>query len=398
MAAHKLTRWQKASALVPMAVLVGAWGAALTNTSLATAASSLNTSEIPDVPSTPFDQPASVQQTAPSGIDTRAGASNAVASLSTNGIPSASLLAYHRAESLLDRADPACNLSWSLLAAIGRVESNHGRFGGNTVSADGVSTPGIFGIALDGNNDTAMIRDTDNGNIDNDGVWDRAVGPMQFIPETWKAVAIDADGDGVKNTQDVDDAAAAAGVYLCAGPGDLSTEQDARSAVRRYNQSSSYVDLVLQIASQYAQGQFTQSPNGFTSPTILTSRTIDQTLSSLERAKAADEKAADEKDGESTNDKATGEPSADATPTPDTPTATPDKKPQAPDNSADDNGQSTLGSKVQDSMEGTPLAPVTKPLTDLLSTVEANLKCNLKYPLLIHPQAKRDACVFELTH
>ncbi|MGH3458859.1 MAG: lytic transglycosylase domain-containing protein, partial [Aeromicrobium sp.] len=145
--ARQLSRLQKASALVPMAVLVGAWGAALTNSGLASAVGGSDADVIPDVPANPFDQPATVQKS-PGGIDPRAGADGAVSTLSTNGIPSAALYSYRRAETLLGKADASCKLPWNLVAAIGRVESNHGRSGGNTLSAEGLATPGIFGVPL----------------------------------------------------------------------------------------------------------------------------------------------------------------------------------------------------------------------------------------------------------
>ena len=62
--------------------------------------------------------------------------------------------AYQRAEAVINEADKGCNLPWELIAAIGRVESDHGRFGGNALDDRGVARPGIYGIALNGKNDT----------------------------------------------------------------------------------------------------------------------------------------------------------------------------------------------------------------------------------------------------
>ena len=84
--------------------------------------------------------------------------------------------------------------------------------------------PGIYGIPLNGSNKTAEILDTDAGQYDNDTTYDRAVGPMQFIPSTWSVVGVDADGDGVRNPQDIDDAALGTAVYLCSGSDDLATD------------------------------------------------------------------------------------------------------------------------------------------------------------------------------
>ena len=79
-------------------------------------------------------------------------------------------------------ADPGCDVSWTLLAAIGRVESNHGRFGGAQLGSDGVSRPEIRGPQLNGAGAFAAIKDSDHGVLDHDKVWDRAVGQMQFLP------------------------------------------------------------------------------------------------------------------------------------------------------------------------------------------------------------------------
>ena len=82
---------------------------------------------------------------------------------------------------------PGCGLPWTLLAAIGRVESDHGRYGGSELGFDGRPQPAIVGIALNGQGPVRAIADTDGGQWDGDRVWDRAVGPMQFIPGTWAA-------------------------------------------------------------------------------------------------------------------------------------------------------------------------------------------------------------------
>ena len=85
---------------------------------------------------------------------------------------------------------------------------------------------------------------------------------MQFIPSTWSVVGVDADSDGTRNPQDIDDAALATAVYLCSGDDDLSQEAGQRSAVYRYNHSAEYVDLVLAIMNAYLAGDYTSVPNG----------------------------------------------------------------------------------------------------------------------------------------
>jgi len=179
---------------------------------------------------------------------------SSLVTLDSTGIPVRALDAYRKAASLVDSADPGCHIDWALLGAIGRVESNHGRFGGNQLDASGTARPGIIGIALDGSNGTARILDTDHGLLDGDTVYDRAVGPMQFLPSTWRTAGVDANGDGVKDPQNMADSAAAAAVYLCSGKGDLRRPDDLHSAILRYNASDSYAAMVTAIADAYRQG------------------------------------------------------------------------------------------------------------------------------------------------
>src|SRR3954471_8219558 len=102
-------------------------------------------------------------------------------------VPARALEAYQRAATVIGRADPSCHLAWPLLAAIGRVESDHGRSGGSELALDGTARPPILGPPLDGRQGTARVIDTDHGTMDGDAGVDRAVGPMQFIPSTWGA-------------------------------------------------------------------------------------------------------------------------------------------------------------------------------------------------------------------
>jgi membrane-bound lytic murein transglycosylase B len=188
-------------------------------------------------------------------------------SLDSTGIPVRALEGYRKAATLVDSADRGCHIDWALLAAIGRVESDHARFGGNQLDAADVAQPGIIGIPLDGTNGTARITDSDRGLLDRDTVYDRAVGPMQFIPSTWQVVGVDADRDGVKNPQDMTDSASAAGIYLCSGPGDLSIPGELHAAIMRYNASDSYVQMVTDLAATYRLGV---SALPSTEPTLVT--------------------------------------------------------------------------------------------------------------------------------
>ncbi|WP_310961414.1 lytic transglycosylase domain-containing protein [Nocardioides terrisoli] len=276
MSPASLTRRSKAIAIVPVALLSGAWTVSLLSYSSAGAAPD-HDKNLPDgtsVPSQAIQAPANVPlpgRIAP-GVP-EGSADQVVAGASTGGIPAPALAAYQRAAQIIDSADKACNIPWELIAAIGRVESDHGRYGGSTLNAKGIDTPPVYGPVLDGKHNTALIRDTDGGQIDGDKVFDRAVGPMQFIPSTWQVVKVDADGDGQRNPQDINDASLASAVYLCSGSENLATRKGQESAVYRYNHSRSYVNLVLRIAEAYTAGDFTSVPSGSYAGTVFSPST-----------------------------------------------------------------------------------------------------------------------------
>ncbi|WP_291056929.1 hypothetical protein [Herbiconiux sp.] len=169
----------------------------------------------------------------------------------STGIPVRALLAYAGAEIRLRAEQPGCHLSWNTLAAIGFVESEHGTLHGGAIGDDGRATPPIIGIALDGDGVEA-IADTDRGTLDGDPVWDRAVGPMQFLPSTWGFAAADGDADGIRDPHDIDDAALAAGRYLCTGGVDLRDDAAWIAAVGSYNSSIDYNNRVAGAADAYA--------------------------------------------------------------------------------------------------------------------------------------------------
>ncbi|MEW9549487.1 lytic transglycosylase domain-containing protein [Nonomuraea sp. NPDC050783] len=105
-------------------------------------------------------------------------------------------------------------LSWTVLAAIGQVESGHGR-------NNGPSSAG-------------------------------ALGPMQFMPATWKHYGVDGDGDGKADIWSPYDAVPSAAGYLCANGAGRGGEK-LRKAIWFYNHSWDYVNKVMGIAEGYAR-------------------------------------------------------------------------------------------------------------------------------------------------
>ena len=172
--------------------------------------------------------------------------SGTVASMPAAGTPQAVLAAaYRRAVS---RAPAGCHLEVAHLAAVGQVES--GSIGGRTVTSDHRVVPAIFGPLLDGG-PFAVIRDSDGGAYDGASDYDRAMGPLQFLPGTWSWAGRDGDGDGRRDPQNVFDAASATADYLCHGGRDLARSGDLRAAVLSYNQSGAYHAAVLEWVSYF---------------------------------------------------------------------------------------------------------------------------------------------------
>lgn len=167
-------------------------------------------------------------------------------------IPRVALAAYVAAASAADQTNPGCHLGWQLLAGIGYIESGHARSGGSAAANwTGEAAPPILGPILDGHGGIGQIADTDHGSLDGDPVWDRAVGPMQFIPSTWERYGADGNHDGVRDPQNIWDATVAAAGYLCAAATGLDEPANEISAVYSYNHSFDYVRAVLTSAAAY---------------------------------------------------------------------------------------------------------------------------------------------------
>jgi murein DD-endopeptidase MepM/ murein hydrolase activator NlpD len=141
-------------------------------------------------------------------------------------------LSYTQLLGLWQRAGAAYGIRWQVLAAINKIESNFGRNMG----------PSSAG----------------------------AIGWMQFMPSTWLRWGTDANGDGVADPWNPDDAIFSAARYLAAagGGGDL------YRAVYAYNHADWYVQEVLDLADSFG----TDGSIGFT---------LDRVQSDLEDARSA---------------------------------------------------------------------------------------------------------------
>jgi len=187
-----------------------------------------------------------------------AGRADASRALLADGIPPRARSAYVAAMARTAVEDPACALPWTLLAAVARVESDHGRAGGSVLGPDGVAQPPLVGEAA-GRAGADVIPDTDGGRWDGDDGSDLPVGPLQLLPWAWADYG-DVPATGREpDPQNIDDAALAAARYLCTVPtgpfGDLGTDAGQWLAAYGYNHATGFADLVLALSRSYASGR-----------------------------------------------------------------------------------------------------------------------------------------------
>jgi peptidoglycan LD-endopeptidase LytH len=122
--------------------------------------------------------------------------------LASDGIPSTYMRLYQE-------TGASFGLDWSVLAAVGQVESGHG----------------------------ANVGPSSAG----------ALGPMQFLPSTWAAYGVDGDGDGRRDVMDPEDAIPGAARLLVANGAPANWER----ALFAYNHADWYVRQVLARAERY---------------------------------------------------------------------------------------------------------------------------------------------------
>ena len=167
-----------------------------------------------------------------------------VSDIGTQDIPPLALAAYQEAAA----GDGCGGLEWWVLAGIGKVESDHGRYGGATLLPTGEASPAIYGPVLDGSgaggNLTPWPIGQWRGKWGVTGDYQRAIGPMQFLPGTFARYA----PSPTANPHNINHAARAAAALLC---NNADTITDLPAAIRRYNNSQAYVDEVLHWGALY---------------------------------------------------------------------------------------------------------------------------------------------------
>ncbi|GAB11331.1 hypothetical protein GOARA_067_00730 [Gordonia araii NBRC 100433] len=170
------------------------------------------------------------------------------------GIGVTALEAYGNAAEIQRQQHPECGVSWTTLAGIAGTESKHGRHHGARVQPNGDTVPPIRGPELDGSNGNMRMVDQKNPTrSDGSPNFVRAEGPFQFLPETWQRFGVDANGDGIADPDNIDDAALSAARYLCVSAGgDMTTPEGWMKALLVYNQSRPYAQEVRDRANAYS--------------------------------------------------------------------------------------------------------------------------------------------------
>lgn len=186
------------------------------------------------------------------------------------GVPTVVVDAYQRAAASATGVD--CGMRWQVLAGVGRVETNHAA--GHDIDDDGTITPPILGPILDGDDGTAVVVDTDAGELDGDAAFDRAVGPMQFLPSSWDLFGADGNGDGDADPNNIYDAALAATRHLCGAAGHMGDDDALGVALLSYNHSDAYVHEVLDWVHYYDQAALAGPAAGTTTGSIVDVRGI----------------------------------------------------------------------------------------------------------------------------
>ncbi|MEP7082022.1 MAG: lytic murein transglycosylase [Chloroflexota bacterium] len=173
--------------------------------------------------------------------------------LADGRIPAVGYDAYRAASDAAPTVAPGCSVDWTVLAGISQVEARHGRMDeDHQLAPNGDVLPEIRGAALDGTQGMEPVPDTDGGELDGDPSWDRAMGPLQFIPTTWAELGRDGNGDGVADPDNLYDAALTAAAHLCVrDPGNYSDRAALRRALVGYNASGRYAEEVLGWIERY---------------------------------------------------------------------------------------------------------------------------------------------------
>lgn len=122
---------------------------------------------------------------------------------------------------------------------------------GARVDPTGRASPEIVGIALDGRNGTALVRDSEGGAFDRDPTFDRAVGPFQFLPSSWLIFGADGNDDADADPHNIYDASLAAAQLLCWASSALDTGPGLERGLYQYNRSQQYVAVVAGWVDTY---------------------------------------------------------------------------------------------------------------------------------------------------